>query len=122
MEALAQETASARYGNPHAQPGVVRIDRAQAANLLHVIASAPDCDFSVEERAQRLEPAHALIAELLEKGCTVQVKPDGLHVDHNAQSPGFGYALWRHEIAVCQTRPRCSDRCFLIHGLVHVEQ
>lgn len=46
-------------GGPHAEPGVVGIDAAEGADLLHVVAATTDDDFLIEAGAEGLKARHA---------------------------------------------------------------
>ena len=89
---------------PHAEERVVGVDRAQAADLLHVIGAAADRHALLEERAIGLEVGEPLVAEVLAKRRAVEVEPGRLHVGDDAQRLHLRDRLRAHEVGVRDAR------------------
>ena len=82
-------------GGSHAQEWIVRIDRAQRPNLLHVVRAAASHPAHLEDAAQRLKPPQPLIAKMFEQGARVEVEPclpevvaEGVDLDLRGKRPG----------------------------------
>src|SRR3954447_22034492 len=75
----------ARPWGPRAEPRIVRINRTQAPDLLHVVGSAADRNSPIEQRAIGLKPGEPPIAELFLQCGTVKPQPVGLEVENDAK-------------------------------------
>ena len=89
---------------------VVRVDRAQAADLLHVIGAAADRHALLEERAIRVEVGEPLDAEVLAKRRAVEIEPGRLHVGDDAQRLHLRNRFRAHEAGVRDAGPPVADR------------
>ena len=75
--------------DPHPEERVVRVDRPERADLLHVVGAAPGDHPGREQAVQRLEVAQPVVAELGGERPRVEVEPGRLDVDHDAQPGGL---------------------------------
>src|SRR5947208_16937017 len=77
-----------RYGDPHAEERIIRIDGAVLVMPDHVVAAAGDDDAGVQVGAQRNEVTHAALAKDLFQGGTILIEPGHLDIGRDTQPPG----------------------------------
>src|SRR5204863_2460754 len=104
MQGRVEPAGFARYGCGHGQEWIVRIDGAKGADFLHVIRAAPGNSARGKDGLERLKPAEAFIAELLEQGGAVQVKPGRLNIENHTETGQFADRIGGHEIGVGDAR------------------
>ena len=106
----------------HSEKRIVRIDRPQRPDLLHVIRASARNAARHKNAPQRLEIPQPLQAELLHQRPRVEIQPRRLNVRGDAQFHHFVHRLATHEIAVRDARTRRANRQRAPHLLIRLEQ
>src|SRR6185503_1837470 len=109
-------------GCRHAEEWIVRINRTERADLLHVIGAPADNCARSKEALEGLKPPKPLAAELLQQGLRVQGEPSGVDVENDAD---FGQLLDNvrgQEIRVRDARTTVANWHLAGEFLVHFEE
>ena len=109
-------------GGPHAEEGIVGIDGAEGADLLHVIGTTSRDDTGGEEAAEGLEVTEAIVAELFHEGAGIEVKPGGLDIHDDAELRGLGDGIVRHEVRVGDADAEVFDGLLLVHFFINAHE
>src|SRR5687768_11452791 len=122
MEPCFLNFANARHGRGHTDEWIVDVDRTERTDFLHMIGAATRDGTEIEDGAQRLEIAHAIISELRRERVGIVIKPGGLDIHHHSQPRGLLDRFTAHEIGMTDAWARRTHGRSFIHFSVRIEQ
>src|SRR5439155_24252792 len=104
MESAVVPACFAGDGRVHGEEGVIWVDAAKRADLLHVVGPAADDRTGFEEALQRLKIPHAVVPELRDERARVEVQPGWLKVGDHAEPREHVDGFVAHEVTMRDAR------------------